>query len=123
MMHGSHTDRSHASDNSWQRSCQELFAAVSSLGLPQEFGQLLAQELKGEKSMQRMCAYLREVRPTSLEQIADELIAITSERDLWIERKRTEEANHHYYEMQRRGFGAEDEDGFGLDGVDEDDAD
>ena len=89
---------------------EELGRAVRGLGLPPEFTAVLARELRGEGSMRRMSAYLREVRPTTMEEIADELLAITSERDVWVERKVAEEANHRYYEMQRAGIRSADVD-------------
>lgn len=83
------------------RARAELERAVVGLGLPAELAGVLARELRGEGSMRRMSAYLREVRPARMEDIADELLAITFERDVWSERKASEESNHRFYEMQR----------------------
>ncbi len=72
---------------------QDLLDAVVQLGYPEEFGVVLAGELRGPKSMQRMASYLRSARPTSPEQIADELLAICAMRDRWVEQKISEHAN------------------------------
>ena len=76
-----------------ERARQELIETIVGLGHPQEFGVLIADELRTEKAMGRMTAYLRNARPTQLETIADEMLAIIAERDMWVERKISEHAN------------------------------
>lgn len=76
-----------------ERARQKLIETVVGLGHPQEFGVLIADELRTEKAMGRMTAYLRNARPTQLETIADEMLAIIAERDMWVERKISEHAN------------------------------
>lgn len=92
------------------RARAELERAVVGLGLPAELAGVLARELRGEGSLRRMSAYLREVRPNRMEDIADELLAITFECDVWSERKASEESNHRFYEMQRAGIRSADVD-------------
>lgn len=75
----------------WAR--EGLVAATERLGLPREFGELMARELRSAVAMERMRAYLVGVRPRRMEDIADELLAIMEQRDAWIEQKRSEEAN------------------------------
>lgn len=75
------------------RAYAQLADAVTRLGYPEEFAQVLAAELGGEKSILRMAAYLRQAGPTSPEQIADELLAILGERQRWVEQKVSERAN------------------------------
>ncbi len=76
-----------------ERAYRQLVSAVVELGYPEEFGEVLASELGGEKSMLRMASYLRQAHPTSPEQIADELLTILSERRRWVEQKMSERAN------------------------------
>ncbi|MDO4796814.1 MAG: hypothetical protein Q4A01_02210 [Coriobacteriales bacterium] len=71
---------------------QSLIDAIVRLGYPQEFGVVLAQELRTDNAMERMTAYLRSARPSSPEEIADELLAICSMRDRWIEQMISEHA-------------------------------
>lgn len=100
--------------------------AVEHLGYPVEFAQVMAGELRSDNAMDRMAVYLERADPGSPEEIADEMLAIISERDRWIERKRAEEANDHYYRMQRAGISSDGPgqgrdgslDDFGLDGQD-----
>ncbi len=71
----------------------ELIAAIEELGYPGEFGEVIAAELGGEKSMRRMTAYLRGANPQSPEEIADEMLAIVEQRRRWVEQKVSEHAN------------------------------
>ena len=70
-----------------------LVAAVEELGDPAEFGEVIAHEWGGEKSMRRMTAYLRGADPHSPEEIADEMLAILEQRNRWVEQKISEQAN------------------------------
>ena len=80
-------------DRGKEHACAELARAICDLGYPEEFAQVLASELRGEQSIRRMAAYVRQVQPTSPEQIADELLAITQQREAWVEQKISERAN------------------------------
>lgn len=94
---------------------QALARAVERLGYPVEFAQVMAGELRSDRAMARMTAYLTGAHPGSPEEIADELVAICSERDRWVERKQAEWANDSYYRMQRAGISS-DGPGQGRDG-------
>lgn len=76
-----------------ERAWRALAEAVAELGYPQEFAEVLAGELGGEQSMLRMASYLRQARPATPEQIADEMLTIVAERERWVERKMSERAN------------------------------
>ena len=52
----------------------ELIKAIVRMGYPEEFGRLVADNLRTEKTMSRMLGYLRQARPTSAEEIADEML-------------------------------------------------
>lgn len=72
---------------------KQLIDAVEQLGYPAEFGEVIAHELGGEKSMRRMIAYLRGANPHSPEEIVDEMLAILQLRHTWVEQKISEHAN------------------------------
>ena len=76
-----------------QEAREQLIDAIEQLGYPGEFGEVIAQELGGEKSMRRMTAYLRGANPHSPEEIADEMLAILQLRHTWVEQKESEHAN------------------------------
>ena len=81
---------------------EDLLAAVAAIGYPHELGMVLADELRGEKSMRRMAAYLRAARPTSMEEIADEMLAIIEQRETWVKKKMTEHAQSSFNEFLNR---------------------
>lgn len=82
----------------------ELIAAVVELGFPPEFGAALATGLGGEWSMRRMIGYLRGARPRTMEQVADELVAILDQRQAIVEHKLSERAQEsvtRFYNRER----------------------
>lgn len=81
------------SDITKEQAYATLVKAVVDLGYPEEFAQVLANELRSQKAMLRLAAYIRNARPTSPQQIADEMLVIVSERNRWIEQKMSEHAN------------------------------
>ncbi|MBR3157676.1 MAG: hypothetical protein IKG18_11775 [Atopobiaceae bacterium] len=70
-----------------------LVRAAEQIGLPAEFGALMCDQLRSAVAMNRMSTYLLGVRPTRMEDIADEMLALMQLRDSWVEQKRSEEAN------------------------------
>lgn len=88
----------------WNGAAEELADAVETLGFPRELGFVVAEELRGEKSIRRLTAYVRAARPSSAEQIVDEMLAIASQRDAWVERKVSERANAQVTAFLNTGF-------------------
>lgn len=81
---------------------QRLVAAVRSCGFPAEFADLLAGQLRGPWGMRLMTGYLREVKPTSVELVADELISILEQRQALVDKAMTESANAGWNEFLNR---------------------
>ena len=96
--------------NARERARTRLLRAFVELGFPEEFGVVVADSLRGEKSMDRMAGYLRAARPTSMEQIADEMLAIMADRDSWVEKKISEHANGKITEFYNRPRDEDDAD-------------
>ena len=88
----------------WARSRDELVQAIRSLGFPDELGVQIAKMLGSPKAMERMMAYLYNVKPNSAELIVDEALDICSDIDRWREKKASEEANVRYNEMLYYGL-------------------
>ncbi len=88
-----------AAQMEWARKRDELRAAMRELGFPQELGDLAAEHLQSPKAMERMIGYLSYEKPTKIEVVVDEMLAIRSEIDAWREKKAAEEANRRYNEM------------------------
>ena len=80
----------------------DLLAVVRELGYPEELGAALAAGLGGEWSMKRMAGYLRGARPRSMEEIADEMVAILDHRQSIVERKRAEQSQEQLTRFDNR---------------------
>ena len=92
----------------WLYSRDNLMTVVRSLGFPDEFGEAIVKNLGSPKAMDRMTSYLRQVKPTNLELVVDEMLAIRSEIEAWRTKKESEEANARYNEVLNQGLGNED---------------
>ena len=92
----------------WSRKRDELVSAIKKLGFPRELGEQIAKQLGSPKAMDRMLAYLYNVKPRTAELIVDEMLAICSDIDTWHNKKAAEEANAKYNQMLYYGLGTED---------------
>ena len=93
----------------WKKSCDELTAAITALGYPEELGYQIAKHIGSPKGIERMISYLRYVRPKKVEMVVDEMISIRSEIDAWRDKKASQQANAAYTEMLNSGYDEEDE--------------
>ncbi len=93
-----------SASKSWKAAYSDLVRAVASRGYPEDFGRMIAKNLGSEKTMRRMTAYLNSANPRSAEEIADEMLAIMSDRERWLRKKEAEEANARYNEILNRGL-------------------
>ena len=80
----------------WAKARNRLAAAVTSLGYPEEFADLLAKQLRSPGAIDRMSAYLIQARPGNVETIVDEMLAICAEIDAWREKKESRQAQTDY---------------------------
>ena len=90
---------------SWKAAYRELIETLVRMGYPEELGRAIAKNLGSEKTMRRMTAYLCSAKPRSAEEIVDEMLAIMSDRERWIRKKKAEEANARYNELLYYGLG------------------
>ena len=88
----------------WAKARSRLAAAVTSLGYPEEFADLLAKQLRSPGAIDRMSAYLIQARPGNVETIVDEMLAICSDIDAWRDKKESLEANAKYNEILNNGL-------------------
>lgn len=84
------------------RARQTLARAAQRCGWPAEFGEALAIYLGSVGVMERMAAYLAQARPQSMEEAADEAVAIAEQRDAWVERRKSEYYNAKITEFYNR---------------------
>ena len=80
----------------WSRARDQLAAAVSSLGYPEDLADLIAKQLGSPKAIDRMTSYIRQAKPRSMEMLIDEMLAIQAEIDAWREKKESQEAQAGY---------------------------
>ncbi|MDD6789853.1 MAG: hypothetical protein PUE04_07095 [Lachnospira sp.] len=92
-----------------ERLRQELTDTIVRMGYPAELAAVLAMNLKTEKAMGRMCGYLHEAHPRSAEEIADEMMAILSDRENWIAKKEAQYYNARYNSWVRKGLKPDEE--------------
>jgi hypothetical protein len=81
-----------------------LIKTVERLGHPAEFGELIAQSLGTEKQMSRMVSYLVMYKPRTMEEIADEMLAIKDEFERYREKKVAEYYNEKYNRLLNEGL-------------------
>ena len=93
----------------WARKKDELVSAVKQLGFPKELGEQIAKQLGSPKAMDRMLAYLYNVKPRTAELIVDEMLAICSDIDSWHNKKAAEEANARYNEILYYGLDTDEQ--------------
>lgn len=93
----------------WTRTKDELVRTVEQLGFPAQLGEAVAKHLGSPKAMERMIAYLENVKPRREDLLVDEMLSIRSEMDAWREKKASEEANARYNEILNYGLGTEDD--------------
>ena len=82
----------------WTNTKEELVAALTSLGHPEELGELIARQLGSPKAIRRMTSYLYQVKPRNAEEVVDEMLAISAEIEAWRRKKASEQANASYNE-------------------------
>lgn len=80
----------------WIAAYHDLLADLSAFGIPEEVGKYIAQNLRTERCMRRMIGYLRNAHPRTMEEIADEMLAIMEDRNTWLRKKEAEESSAKY---------------------------
>jgi len=77
----------------WKDAYRRLLKAFTDRGYPEEFAEEVAKNLGSVNTMTRMTRYMYAVKGASVEDIADEMLAIAADRDRWVGKKKTEAAN------------------------------
>lgn len=85
-----------------ERIHESLVSMIVRRGFPPEFGKLVADTLGTEKQMKRMEAYLIQAKGVSIEEVADEMLAIKEEFQRYRDRKIDEYASSKYNEFLNR---------------------
>ena len=83
---------------------KQLISIIKTSGFPAEFGCILAPGLHTEKQMKRMIGYLLQGKPSRIEDIVDEMLAIKSDFASYRQKKITEYNNAKYNELLANGL-------------------
>ncbi len=94
----------------WSRTRDKLVYEMTALGFDASLGQAIARQLGSPRAMERMLAYLYNVKPKKEELVVDEMLAICSDIAAWREKKASQRANAAYNDMLNYGLDIEEED-------------
>lgn len=79
----------------------QLYELMVRKGYPEDFAALIATELNTEFTAARMIGYISKNRKLPMEEVADEMLAILSDRDRIIQKHIAEQAQAKINEMYR----------------------
>lgn len=83
---------------------KELYRLMLKKGYPEPFCDEVTRNLNTDWTAQRMIGYLSHYQKLRLEDVADEVLAILSDRNRIMEKKSLENINARWNEMMRYGF-------------------
>ena len=86
----------------------ELYRLMERRGYPEEFCDIVTQNLNTDFTARRMIGYLSQYGHPPLEEIADEMLAILSDRNRIMQKKEMESTNAAWNRMRAQGFGEEE---------------
>ena len=87
----------------------ELYNLLLRRGYPEPFCDEVTKNLNTDWTAQRLIGYLSHYQKLKMEDVADEVLAILSDRDRIMKKKRLEEVNARWNQFLCEGFGDEDE--------------
>ena len=88
----------------------ELYHIMLKRGYPEAFCDQVTKNLNTDWTAQRMIGYLSHYKKLPMEEIADEMLAILSDRNRIMQKKHLESANASWNEYLMHGFDRDDED-------------
>ena len=87
----------------------ELYNLLLRRGYPEPFCDEVTKNLNTDWTAQRLIGYLSHYQKLKMEDVADEVLAILSDRNRIMKKKRLEEVNARWNQFLCEGFGDEDE--------------
>lgn len=82
----------------------QLYKLMLERGYPEEFCDIITKNLNTDFTAQRMIGYLYHYDYPPVEEIADEMISILSDRNQIMEKKELEEVNARWNDFLMNGF-------------------
>ncbi len=86
----------------------ELYHIMVRRGYPEEFCEAITRNLNTDFTATRMIGYLSHYKTLPMEEIADEMLSILSDRNRIMEKKQLEEINASWNQHMMEGFGNDD---------------
>ena len=86
----------------------ELYELMKRRGYPEEFCDAITKNLNTDFTARRMIGYLSHYQNLPLEEIADEMLAILSDRNRIMQKKDLENVNASWNRQMMMGFDEED---------------
>lgn len=83
---------------------KELYILMQKQGYPEAFADIVTKNLNTDFTAMRMMGYLYRVSKPSMEEIADEMLAILDDRNRIMEKKELEEVNQKWNDFQQNGI-------------------
>jgi len=87
----------------------ELYEMMRKRGYPEPFCDEITKNLNTDWTARRMIGYLSHFQQLSLEDIADEMLAIISDRNRIMAKKEAEATNARLNQLMWEGFGGEED--------------
>jgi hypothetical protein len=87
----------------------ELYEMMLKRGYPEVFCEQITLNLNTDWTAQRMIGYLSHYKKLPMEDVADEMLAILSDRNRIMQKKELEAANAKWNELTRYGFPGDEE--------------
>lgn len=88
----------------------ELYDVLLKRGYPPEFCQQITLNLNTDWTANRMLGYLSHYQKLHMEDVADEMLAILSDRDRIMQKHQLEDTNAKWNEFLAEGFGEDEAD-------------
>lgn len=85
-----------------------LYQVMKEMGYPEDLCEVVSREMRSEISETRMIGYLYHYSKPSVEQVVDEMLAIQSDRDAWIQKKQMENTQAKWNQFLNEGFPGEE---------------
>ena len=82
----------------------ELYNLMVETGYPEDFSRMISSEMRTEFTAGRMMGYIRKVGRIHMEDVADEMFAILSDRDRITDKHINEYAQGKINDMYRNGL-------------------
>lgn len=83
----------------------EVYQALKKKGFPDEFNKEVAYKyMNTDYTADRMLAYLYRIPRTSIEEVVDEMFAIISDRDRFVEKHKSEQAQARINQIYNEGL-------------------